>query len=104
MKFHSCRHLPQQIALQIFHLHPKVTESVSKDKDGIITITLNNLSIESAEEVEVQLANGVYKVVEARIVTNSDMHAHNTFEAPEEVTEKDFNDYEVKGVARPPCR
>ena len=75
---------------------PKVTESVSKDKDGIITITLNNLSIESAEEVEVQLANGVYKVVEARIVTNSDMHAHNTFEAPEEVTEKDFNDYEVK--------
>ncbi len=76
---------------------PKVTESVSKDKDGIITITLNNLSIETAEEVEVQLANGVYKVVEARIVTNSDMHAHNTFEAPEEVTEKDFNDYEVKG-------
>lgn len=76
---------------------PKVTESVSKDKDGIITITLNNLSIESAEEVEVQLANGVYKVVEVRIVTNSDMHAHNTFEAPEEVTEKDFNDYEVKG-------
>lgn len=76
---------------------PKVTESVSKDKDGIITITLDNLSIESAEEVEVQLANGVYKVVEARIVTNSDMHAHNTFEAPEEVTEKDFNDYEVKG-------
>lgn len=76
---------------------PKVTESVSKDKDGIITITLNNLSIESAEDVEVQFANGVYKVVEARIVTNSDMHAHNTFEAPEEVTEKDFNDYEVKG-------
>ena len=76
---------------------PKVTESVSKDKDGIITITLNNLSIESAEEVEVQLANGVYKVVEARIVTNSDMHAHNTFEAPEEVIEKDFDDYEVKG-------
>ena len=76
---------------------PKVTESVSKDKDGIITITLNNLSIESAEDVEVRLANGVYKVVEARIVTNSDMHAHNTFEAPEEVTEKDFNDYEVKG-------
>lgn len=76
---------------------PKVTESVSKDKDGIITITLNNLSIESAEEVEVQLANGVYKVVEARIVTNSDMHAHNTFEAPEKVTEKDFDDYEVKG-------
>ena len=75
---------------------PKVTESVSKDKDGVITITLNNLSIEAAEEVEIQLSNGEYKVAESRIVTNSDMHAHNTFEAPEEVAEKDFADYEVK--------
>ena len=75
---------------------PKVTESVSKDKDGVITITLNNLSIEAAEEVEIQLSNGEYKVAESRIVTNSDMHAHNTFEAPEEVVEKDFADYEVK--------
>ena len=74
----------------------KVTESVSKDKDGVITITLNNLSIEAAEEVEIQLSNGEYKVAESRIVTNSDMHAHNTFEAPEEVVEKDFADYEVK--------
>lgn len=73
-----------------------VTESVSKDKDGVITITLNNLSIEAAEEVEIQLSNGEYKVAESRIVTNSDMHAHNTFEAPEEVVEKDFADYEVK--------
>lgn len=75
---------------------PKVTESVSKDKDGVITITLNNLSIEAAEEVEIQLSNGEYKVAESRIVTNSDMHAHNTFEVPEEVVEKDFADYEVK--------
>ena len=39
-----------------------------------------------------------YKVAESRIVTNSDMHAHNTFEAPEEVVEKDFADYEVKNA------
>ena len=75
---------------------PKVTESVSKDKDGVITITLNNLSIEAAEEVEIQLSNGEYKVAESRIVTNSDMHAHNTFEPHQEVVEIDFADYEVK--------
>ena len=39
---------------------PKITESVSMDKDGVIT----------------------------------DMHAHNTFEAPDTVTEKDFTAYE----------
>ena len=46
--------------------------------------------------MEIQLSNGEYKVAESRIVTKSDMHAHNTFEAPEEVVEKDFADYEVK--------
>lgn len=74
---------------------PKVTESVSVNEQGIITMTLNNLSIESVERVEVQFARGGYQVVEAHIVSDSDMHAHNTFDAPETVTEKDFAGYEV---------
>ena len=74
---------------------PQVTESVSMDEDGIITITLNNLSIEAAEDVEIQFAGKDYKVAEAKIVTNTDMHAMNTFDEPEQVTEKDFTDYTV---------
>lgn len=73
---------------------PKITESVSM-KDDVITITLNNLSIEAAETVDVKFTESGYKVVEAKIVTNKDMHAHNTFEAPEEVVEADFADYQV---------
>jgi len=72
---------------------PKVTESVSKDSSGTITITLNNLSIEAEENLDIQFADKGYKVTEARIVTNSDMGAHNTFEFPLEVTEKDFTGY-----------
>ncbi len=72
---------------------PKITESVSKDADGVITITLNNLSIESSENINIKLAGTGYKAVEAKIVTNHDIHAYNTFEAPEEVTERDFRDY-----------
>ena len=64
------------------------------DKDGVITVTMNNLSVEASEKVEIQLANRGYHVVEARIVTDSDMHAHNTFEASDTVTEKDFTAYE----------
>ena len=45
---------------------------------------------------KVRNANGEYKVVEARIVTNSDMHAHNTFEVSDKVVEKDFTGYEIK--------
>lgn len=74
---------------------PKLTESVSVDEEGIITITLNNLSAEVDEVVDIQLTNSGYHVVEAKIVTNTDMHAYNTFEAPENVTETEFTAYET---------
>ncbi len=74
---------------------PKLTESVSMDADGVVTITMNNLSIDSVEEVEVTLHEKGYKVVEARVVTESDMHSHNTFDNPEVVMEKEFMDYKV---------
>jgi alpha-N-arabinofuranosidase len=74
---------------------PKVTESVSMDETGMITITVNNLSIESDESLDIQFADKGYTVTEAKIVSHSDMHALNTFEAPEEVTEKDFDCYTV---------
>ena len=74
---------------------PKLTESVSMDENGVITITINNLSIQASEEVEVTLLEKGYRVVEAKIVTEKDMHAHNTFDAPEVVTEKDFTDYKT---------
>ena len=42
---------------------------------------------------EVILLEKGYHVVEAKIVTEDDFHAHNTFDAPEEVVEKDFGLY-----------
>ena len=72
---------------------PQITESVSVDRDGVLTITLTNLSIEAAEDIEIQFAGKGYTVQEAKIVTNTDMHAMNTFDAPEEVTETDFTAY-----------
>lgn len=70
---------------------PKVFESVSEDKDGVITITLTNNSLETPEDIEVQLTKdgGSYNVNDASIVTGK-MNAHNTFEAPDEVKEEKF--------------
>ena len=70
---------------------PKVTESVSIDKDGIITITVNNLSANEEEEVDVTFVEKGYLVKEANIVTNPDIHACNTFENPDKVVEKAFD-------------
>ena len=72
---------------------PKITESVSKDSEGIITITLNNLSVETTEDMDIKFADNGYKVIEAKVVTNTDIHAHNTFEAPEQITEQEFTGY-----------
>lgn len=74
---------------------PKIFESVSVDSDGIITITLNNTSINEAEEMEIALTNdgNAYSVCEAKCITGT-MNAHNTFDNPEVVKEEDFTAYE----------
>lgn len=74
---------------------PAMTESVSRDADGVITITVNNLSMEESQELEVRLAGKGYQVQEAKIVTDGDARAKNTFEEPETVCERDFADYKV---------
>ncbi len=74
---------------------PNVTESVSEDADGVITITVNNLSVDGSEELEISLVTGGadYQVCEARVVTGG-MKAHNTFAEPEQVAEQEFSAYE----------
>ncbi len=74
---------------------PKVTESVSEDKDGVITITLSSLSADEAQAVDIELAEGGYAVEKATVVTG-EIHAHNRFDAPEEVMEEAFTACEVK--------
>lgn len=74
---------------------PRITESVSMDKDGVITITMNNLSIEASEDVDISFTNSGYEQMEATIVSHANMHAKNTFDNPEEVCEKAFTDYTV---------
>lgn len=87
---------------------PEITESVSRDEDGVITVTLNNLCVENAKKIEICLAGdtGIYRVKEAHIVTG-EMKQHNTFEEPERVTEQAFDQYvnTEKGIsaAIPPC-
>jgi len=68
---------------------PKLTESVS-EKDGIITVTIGNLSATEAEMVQLRLQGRGYKVIEAKVVTADDIHCHNTFEQPDAVCEKDL--------------
>ena len=79
---------------------PNLQESVSVDKDGVITITLNNLSISESEEMEIAFTECKPSEVTAKILTN-EMHAYNTFENPENVKQEDFTAFTVtdKGIS-----
>ncbi len=74
---------------------PKLFESVSEDENGVVTITLTNNSLESAEDVDIMFTKEgkTYSVSEASVVTGK-MTAHNTFENPDVVKEVEFKDYQ----------
>ncbi len=69
-----------------------VHESVSVDKDGVITVTLNNLSLTEAKDLEIVLTEKKPSSVEGTILHGA-MNAHNTFEEPENVAEKAFQEF-----------
>ena len=76
---------------------PELTESVS-EKDGIITITLNNLSVTDDQDLTVQFAeNKAFELVEANILTSGDVHNMNTFDAPDTVKEEAFGGCSLSG-------
>ena len=45
----------EKIGMQEEEMVPNVQESVSVDEEGVITITLNNLSLTQAQEMEIVL-------------------------------------------------
>ena len=69
---------------------PKLTESVSVDEKGVITVTVGNLSADSPEELEIQLQEEGYRVLEAKILAGDKVCSYNTFDEPDLVCEKDF--------------
>ena len=76
---------------------PKVSASASL-KDGVLTVTVSNLSLTDAEEVMVDLGGDkVNAVLEAKILTAENVRAFNDFNKEETVTEKEYAGYGLDG-------
>ena len=69
---------------------PYVTESASVAEDGSITVTIANLSADTAAPIEMRLDAVSAKLSEARILTG-DIHDKNEFDTPDAVRPKDFS-------------
>ncbi len=75
---------------------PALSASASKDKNGVVHISVVN--IDPAREVKllIDLRGGDYSDVSGRILTSPELNTHNTFEKPEEVKPAVFTDAEDK--------
>ena len=74
---------------------PLLSESVSVDASGYVNVTLNNLSVSEDVPVEMAFAQLVPSQVTAAVL-REEMHAHNTFEQPDQVKEEVFDAYEIR--------
>ena len=72
---------------------PNLTESVSVAEDGAVHITLTNLSLDKDYEIRTILTDYQVNEVKGEIV-HGEMHEMNTFETPDQVCVKEFNEVE----------
>lgn len=76
---------------------PAVSASASRDKAGVVHISLANIDISKPQTVTVRLAGIKAKVVNGRILSSQKVQDHNTFENPDKVVPKNFTDASLKG-------
>jgi len=69
-----------------------VSVSASKDASGKIHITLVNADPNKAQTVDCELRGFAGKKVTGKALTSTNINDHNTFEKPNTVAVKDFND------------
>jgi alpha-L-arabinofuranosidase len=77
---------------------PVLSVSASKNKEGIINITVSNVDPLNSNETIVKLDNDKnIEIVSSSIITADKMGAFNDFGKAEQVNLKDFKDYKLKG-------
>lgn len=83
-----------------------VHQSVSVDGQGRLTVTLANVALKEAKDMEILLAERRPEHPEAVLLTGA-VTAHNTFDEPDVVKEQTFDQFEVteRGLKfiLPPC-
>jgi alpha-L-arabinofuranosidase len=76
---------------------PALTASASRDDDHVVHITVSNLDPRNARRVEATLRGRARSAVSGRILTASDITAHNTFEDPDVVKPASFHGASLAG-------
>ncbi len=76
---------------------PAVSASASRDQSGRIHVTLCNLNPNQSAEISCKLEGANAQTISGRILTASEMNAHNTFDQPQNVQPVAFNNVKKTG-------
>ena len=80
---------------------PTLSATASRDDEGTVHISLANIDLENACDVEIALGDVKGKSVSGTILTTGNIDDHNTFEQPDKVKPADFNGARlVKGTLK----
>lgn len=75
---------------------PLVSTSAAKKADGTIVVSLANVSLDKAQEVELALDGANAKTVSGQLLTCKAISDFNDFENPEKVKPVAFKDAKIK--------
>jgi alpha-N-arabinofuranosidase len=93
--------LPISISSNTYELNGKkmdaINVSASKDAAGKIHITLVNIDPNKAQTIDTDLRGFTAKKVSGKILTSAKINDYNTFDKPNTVSVKDFNDAKLSG-------
>jgi alpha-N-arabinofuranosidase len=76
---------------------PAVSASASRDRRGVVHLTMSNLDPNQARTVEAELRGTSATAASGRILTAPAINSHNTFERPDVVRPAPFAGAQVKG-------
>ena len=74
-----------------------ISASASKDKNGLVHISLVNIDAKKEHQVNIELGNISAQSVNGRILQSAKIQDHNTFENPEKVKPTAFGGATITG-------
>ena len=69
---------------------PAVSVSASKDKTGVIHISLANIDAGKAQDVSLNITGAKFDAVNGKIITSKKLQDYNSFDEPGKILPTDF--------------
>ncbi|MCU0369125.1 MAG: alpha-N-arabinofuranosidase [Cyclobacteriaceae bacterium] len=76
---------------------PAVSASASRDKNGVMHISLVNIDLKSTQEITLDVRGAKYNSISGRILTSQKIQDYNSFEAPEKIKPAAFKQVSLNG-------